>query len=49
VISKNNRETSTSVDWSEVVQLNLRVYEAAMAGSTKHPLSSLALATDSLA
>jgi glycosyltransferase involved in cell wall biosynthesis len=38
VISKNNRETSSPVDWSDVVQLNLAAYRAAIAGETRRPL-----------
>jgi glycosyltransferase involved in cell wall biosynthesis len=38
VISKNNRETPSPVDWSDVVQLNLRAYRSAVAGETVRPL-----------
>jgi phosphatidylinositol alpha 1,6-mannosyltransferase len=38
VISKNNRETVSPVDWTEVVQLNLAAYAAAVAGDTARPL-----------
>jgi glycosyltransferase involved in cell wall biosynthesis len=38
VISKNNRETPSPVDWSDVVLLNLAAYEAAVAGETRRPL-----------
>jgi glycosyltransferase involved in cell wall biosynthesis len=38
VISKNNRETASPVDWSDVVQLNLAAYRAAVAGETRRPL-----------
>lgn len=38
VISKNNRETVSPVDWTEVVQLNLAAYAAAVAGDTVRPL-----------
>ena len=38
VISKNNRETASPVDWSDVVQLNLAAYGAAIAGETRRPL-----------
>jgi glycosyltransferase involved in cell wall biosynthesis len=38
VITKNNRETSSPVDWSVVVQLNEAAYAAAVAGETRRPL-----------
>ena len=38
VISKNNRETASPVDWSDVVQLNLTAYRSAAAGETVRPL-----------
>jgi glycosyltransferase involved in cell wall biosynthesis len=38
VIQKHNRETASPVDWSDVVQLNLAAYEAAVVGDTARPL-----------
>jgi glycosyltransferase involved in cell wall biosynthesis len=38
VISKNNRETASPVDWADVVELNLAVYRSAVAGETRRPL-----------
>ena len=38
VITKNNRETSSPVDWSDVVQMNLAAYRSAMGGETRRPL-----------
>jgi glycosyltransferase involved in cell wall biosynthesis len=38
VISKNNRETASPVDWSDVVQMNLAAYRSAIAGETVRPL-----------
>jgi len=38
VITKHNHETPSPVDWSDVVQLNLAAYRAAIAGETRRPL-----------
>jgi glycosyltransferase involved in cell wall biosynthesis len=38
VITKNNRETASPVDWADVVELNLAVYRSAVAGETRRPL-----------
>ncbi len=38
VISKHNRETPSPVDWSDVVQMNVAAYGAAVAGETRRPL-----------
>jgi glycosyltransferase involved in cell wall biosynthesis len=38
VISKNNRETASPVDWADVVELNLAVYRSTVAGETRRPL-----------
>jgi glycosyltransferase involved in cell wall biosynthesis len=38
VIAKNNRETASPVDWTDVVELNLAVYRSTVAGETRRPL-----------
>jgi glycogen synthase len=38
LIAKNNRETASPVDWSDVVGLNVAAYRSAVAGFTSRPL-----------